>query len=117
MQDEKDTQHHQQNAQSNSDDAQNQNDAPEAGRMFPNQFTNELSRLSGLQENVTNRNLFHFDGSRYISWLPSFSLQVTNGSGALQDMFRPYNSLSAVRLNEMVCDSKLFKLRDMIRSR
>ena len=29
---------------------------------------------------VRHRNLFHFNGSRYASWLPSFSLQVTNGA-------------------------------------
>lgn len=51
---------------------------------------------------LVQRNLFHFDGSRYISWLPSFSLQVTNGHGAmLPDLLRARQVLSPERLNTM----------------
>ncbi len=48
------------------------------------------------------RNLFHFDGSRYISWLPSFSLQVTNGGNVYLPLLRPNrNEIEPERLNEM----------------
>ena len=48
------------------------------------------------------RNLFHFDGSRYISWLPSFSLQVTNGGNILPSLLRSRRApLTPERLNEM----------------
>jgi autocrine motility factor receptor len=54
------------------------------------------------------RNLFHFDGSRYISWLPSFSLQVTNSGNLLPSLLRsrlaaaaPPPPLDPTRLNAM----------------
>lgn len=47
------------------------------------------------------RNLFHFDGSRYISWLPSFSLQVTNGGNIMLPMLRNRSPIEPERLNEM----------------
>ena len=48
------------------------------------------------------RSLFHFDGSRYISWLPSFSLQVTNGGNILPSLLRSRRAvLEPERLNEM----------------
>ena len=49
------------------------------------------------------RNVFHFDGPRYISWLPSFSLQVTNGHGLmLPDLLRRrQQALTQERLNSM----------------
>jgi hypothetical protein len=48
------------------------------------------------------RNLFHFDGSRYISWLPSFSLQVTNGGNVYLPLLRSNrNEIEPARLNEM----------------
>ena len=51
---------------------------------------------------VNQRNLFHFDGSRYISWLPSFSLQVTNGGNILPSLLRSRRAaLAPERLNEM----------------
>lgn len=31
-----------------------------------------------LQQNATTNHFFHFDGSRYVSWLPSFSVEVTH---------------------------------------
>lgn len=30
------------------------------------------------QQNATTNHFFHFDGSRYVSWLPSFSVEVTH---------------------------------------
>ncbi|XP_050352287.1 E3 ubiquitin-protein ligase AMFR-like isoform X4 [Nymphalis io] len=36
-----------------------------------------LAALVGQRPN----HLFHFDGSRYVSWLPSFSVEVTHGTG------------------------------------
>jgi hypothetical protein len=58
------------------------------------------------------RNLFHFDGSRYISWLPSFSLQLTNGTGVLPSFIGNANRtpLDPQRLNEMVLKNFLFIL-------
>jgi autocrine motility factor receptor len=54
------------------------------------------------QQQFTHRNLFHFDGSRYISWLPSFSLQVTNGGTMLPALLRSARAnLEPERLNEM----------------
>lgn len=54
------------------------------------------------QQQFTHRNLFHFDGSRYISWLPSFSLQVTNGGTMLPALLRSARAnLDPERLNEM----------------
>jgi hypothetical protein len=51
---------------------------------------------------ANQRNLFHFDGSRYISWLPSFSLQVTNGGNILPSLLRSRRAaLTPERLNEM----------------
>jgi hypothetical protein len=47
------------------------------------------------------RSLFHFDGSRYISWLPSFSLQVTNSAALLPGLLGNRAPLSADRLAEM----------------
>ena len=32
---------------------------------------------------LRRRNFFHFDGSRYFSWLPSFSVEVTHNIGKL----------------------------------
>jgi predicted PurR-regulated permease PerM len=54
------------------------------------------------------RNLFHFDGSRYISWLPSFSLQLTNGTGVLPSFIGNPNRtpIDPQRLADMVL--KLF---------
>jgi autocrine motility factor receptor len=62
------------------------------------------------QPQFTHRNLFHFDGSRYISWLPSFSLQVTNGGAMLPALLRSTRaSLDPERLNEMTAQvSQMF---------
>ena len=54
------------------------------------------------QQRFVRRNLFHFDGSRYISWLPSFSLQVTNGTGALPSLLGQREVLDPQRLADMV---------------
>lgn len=63
-----------------------------------------------VQPQFTHRNLFHFDGSRYISWLPSFSLQVTNGGAMLPALLRSTRaSLEPERLNEMTAQvSQMF---------
>ncbi len=53
-------------------------------------------------QHYVQRNLFHFNGSRYISWLPSFSLQVTNGTNVLPSLLSARQVLSPERLNDMV---------------
>ena len=56
---------------------------------------------------LVQRNLFQFNGSRYISWLPSFSLQVTNGTNVvLPGLLRSRTTLEPERLNEMVSQLK-----------
>ena len=50
--------------------------APEAGG---EQQVQQVAPPQPLQ-----RNYFHFEGSRYISWLPSFSVQVTHNLGGAQ---------------------------------
>ena len=60
-----------------------------------------------LQQRFVRRNLFHFDGSRYISWLPSFSLQVTNSTGTLPSLLGRREVLDPQRLTDMVGFSKL----------
>lgn len=65
--------------------------------------TNEATQnqLPQIPQRIVQRNLFHFDGSRYISWLPSFSLQVTNGHDILPAMLRSRQLLTPDRLNDM----------------
>jgi autocrine motility factor receptor len=54
-------------------------------------------------QRIVHRNLFQFNGSRYISWLPNFSLQVTNGTNVvLPGLLRSRATLEPERLNEMV---------------
>lgn len=55
-------------------------------------------------QRIVHRNLFQFNGSRYISWLPSFSLQVTNGTNVvLPGLLRSRSNLDPDRLADMVC--------------
>ena len=52
------------------------------------------------------RNYFHFNGSRYFSWLPNFSIQVTNGGNLLPNILgAPRGILDTERLNQMVSPS------------
>lgn len=89
------------------DDKDNQQQHQQAASSFANptnQDTDETRQQQPPQlnqaERTIQRNLFHFDGSRYISWLPSFSLQVMNGPGALPSLLRP-RQLTPERLNQM----------------
>lgn len=55
-------------------------------------------------QRIVHRNLFQFNGSRYISWLPSFSLQVTNGTNVvLPGLLRSRANIDPDRLADMVC--------------
>ena len=46
------------------------------------------------------RNFFHFDGSRYFSWLPSFSVEVTHNLGNTIPFLR--QNIDENRLNALV---------------
>lgn len=61
--------------------------------------TPNLNQLPPQQ--LIQRSLFHFNGSNYVSWLPSFSLHVTNGTHNFSRLVRPNIPLPAERLNEM----------------
>lgn len=53
-------------------------------------------------QRIVQRNLFQFNGSRYISWLPSFSLQVTNGTNVVLPGLLRSRALEPERLADMV---------------
>jgi autocrine motility factor receptor len=52
------------------------------------------------QQGFRRRNFFHFDGSRYISWLPSFSVEVTHNLGNTLPFLR--QNIDENRLNALV---------------
>lgn len=86
-------------AMDNAEPTANTNADPAMGNQIPQPQPNDAANA---RPGMVQRNLFHFDGSRYISWLPSFSLQVTNGHGVmLPDLLRARQTLSPERLNTM----------------
>jgi autocrine motility factor receptor len=97
LQDEKEQQNHQQ-APNNTFNPNNQNDLQQQQQVqaqrFPNQQLPQQQGQPGFQ-----RNVWQFNGSRYFRWLPSFSLQITNGGNLLPNLRAP---LSPDQLNQMV---------------
>ena len=65
-----------------------------------NNATNQNNNNAPRQQRNTN-NVFQFNGSRYFRWLPSFSLQITNGTGTLMpNLLANRASLSPEQLAE-----------------
>jgi hypothetical protein len=93
LQDEKEQQQQQ---ATNAFNANNQNDLQQQllqAQRFPPQQQQQQAQ-PGFQ-----RNVWQFNGSRYFRWLPSFSLQITNGGHLLPNLRAP---LVPDQLNQMV---------------
>lgn len=81
--------------------------APGAANTAPNAGAPDNAQQQRLPAAAFNglnvqRNYFHFNGSRYFSWLPNFSIQVTNGGNLLPNLLgAPRGILDTERLNQM----------------
>jgi hypothetical protein len=72
------------------------NDLPANQRFPPTQAAQQQQGQPGMFQ---QRNVWQFNGSRYFRWLPSFSLQITNGGHLLPNLRAP---LTPDQLNQMV---------------
>lgn len=65
-------------------------------------FMDSLEHESTNENNIntTNRQ-YHFDGSRYISWLPSFTVEVTTSHGSLTGQRRGAGTTASPQLDMM----------------
>jgi hypothetical protein len=58
---------------------------------------------------VRNNHFFHFNGSRYVSWLPNFSVEVSNFNNVLR------NGQITATINHLQQQQQTSQLRNMAR--
>lgn len=58
---------------------------------------------------VRNNHFFHFNGSRYVSWLPNFSVEVSNINNVLR------NGQLTATINHLQQQQQTSQLRNMAR--
>lgn len=68
----------------------------------------QTNRLNDEQENGGRANhFFHFNGSRYVSWLPSFSVEVTHINNVLRNDAMLQNTGHTSQLRNMARQVRL----------
>lgn len=60
--------------------------------ILPNEIRMDDAEPAG---RTSNNHFFHFNGSRYVSWLPNFSVEVTHINSALRDEPSPRETAAA----------------------